>query len=124
MQSETDPEKKIEKIFDYVRVKIKNIHDDRLNLSAPRPIGYRSHARRLPSPPKACRMLRNLSLFGAALLALLLRLEALARLIWPVPPTWSEPQTRHLHSPVEQLLDRARAPLNPVLLGKHIEILW
>ena len=32
--SETDPEKKIQKIFDYVRAKIKNIFDDRLNLTA------------------------------------------------------------------------------------------
>jgi lysophospholipase L1-like esterase len=45
-------------------------------------------------------MLRNLSLLGAALLMLLLLLEAVARLFWPVPPTWFEPQTRHLHSPL------------------------
>jgi hypothetical protein len=32
--TETDPEKKVRKIFDYVREKIKNIFDDRLNLSA------------------------------------------------------------------------------------------
>jgi hypothetical protein len=32
--SETEPEKKIQKIFDYVRAKIKNPYDDRLNLSA------------------------------------------------------------------------------------------
>jgi lysophospholipase L1-like esterase len=45
-------------------------------------------------------MLRNLSLFGAALLTTGLLLEAIARLVWPVPPTWIEPQTRHLHSPL------------------------
>jgi lysophospholipase L1-like esterase len=45
-------------------------------------------------------MLRNWSLLGAALVAMLLVLEAVARLIWPVPPTWIEPQTRHLHSPL------------------------
>jgi hypothetical protein len=45
-------------------------------------------------------MLRNLSLLGAVLLGLLLLLEAVARLVWPVPPTWIEPQTRHLHSPL------------------------
>ena len=32
--SETDPDKKIQKIFDYVRAKIRNVYDDRLNLSA------------------------------------------------------------------------------------------
>ena len=32
--SEIDPEKKVQKIFDYVRAKIKNPFDDRLNLSA------------------------------------------------------------------------------------------
>lgn len=32
--SETDPDKKVQKIFDFVRAKIKNIYDDRLNLSA------------------------------------------------------------------------------------------
>ena len=45
-------------------------------------------------------MLRNLSLLGAALLAMLLLLEGVARLFWPVPPTWIEPQIRHLHSPL------------------------
>lgn len=32
--AETDPDQKIKKIFDYVRAKIKNIHDDQFNLSA------------------------------------------------------------------------------------------
>ncbi|CAN5454307.1 hypothetical protein BH10ACI2_BH10ACI2_11590 [soil metagenome] len=32
--SETDPEKKVQKIFDYVRAKIKNVYDDRFNLTA------------------------------------------------------------------------------------------
>lgn len=32
--SETDPDKKIEKIFNYVRSKVKNIYDDTLNLSS------------------------------------------------------------------------------------------
>ncbi len=32
--SETDPDKKVEKIFNYVRAKIKNVYDDSLNLSA------------------------------------------------------------------------------------------
>ncbi len=31
---ETDPDKKIKKIFDYVRTKVKNVYDDSLNLSA------------------------------------------------------------------------------------------
>lgn len=45
-------------------------------------------------------MLRNLSVLGAALAAMGLLLEAVARLFWPVPPTWIQPQTRHLHSPL------------------------
>jgi lysophospholipase L1-like esterase len=45
-------------------------------------------------------MLRNLSLLGVALLAMGLLLEAAARLVWPVPPTWIQPQTYHLHSPL------------------------
>jgi len=45
-------------------------------------------------------MLRNLSLLGAVIAALLLLLEGVARLFFPVPPTWLEPQTRHLHSPL------------------------
>ena len=45
-------------------------------------------------------MLRNFSLLGVALAAMALLLEAVARLVWPVPPTWIEPQTRHLRSPL------------------------
>jgi lysophospholipase L1-like esterase len=45
-------------------------------------------------------MLRNLSLFGAVLLAMGLLLEAAARMVWAVPPTWREPQTTHLKSPL------------------------
>ena len=45
-------------------------------------------------------MLRNLSLLGAILVALLLVLEGAARLVWPVPPTWIQPQTRHRLSPL------------------------
>jgi lysophospholipase L1-like esterase len=45
-------------------------------------------------------MLRNLSLFGAALVAMGILLEAVARLLWAVPPVWHEPQTRHLRSPL------------------------
>jgi lysophospholipase L1-like esterase len=45
-------------------------------------------------------MLRNLSLLAAASLVLLLLLEGVARLFWAVPPTWIEPQTRHLRSPL------------------------
>jgi len=45
-------------------------------------------------------MLRNLSLFGAALVAMGVLLEGVSRLIWDVPPTWHEPQTRHLRSPL------------------------
>jgi lysophospholipase L1-like esterase len=45
-------------------------------------------------------MLRNLSLLGAVLAAMGLLLEGVARMVWPVPPTWHEPQTRHLRSPL------------------------
>ncbi len=45
-------------------------------------------------------MLRNFSVLGVALASMLLLLEAVARVVWAVPPMWIQPQTRHLHSPL------------------------
>lgn len=45
-------------------------------------------------------MLRNLTLLGASIALTLGLLESILRLFYAVPPTWIEPQTRHLKSPL------------------------
>ena len=45
-------------------------------------------------------MLRNLTLLGISVALTLVGLELVMRLFYPVPPTWHDPQIRHLKSPL------------------------